>query len=105
MTRSEMALLASRRAAPLQCQTRGGLTPVLLDVTLWKLLELLTKALRRALAYSLFTGRSTMQLCIDIRRLLWRTVGWLSAHPRSPALRDLGLRLSMARWQLASGVP
>ena len=62
MTRAEMSLLASRRAAPLACQSRGGLTPVLLDVTLWRLLELLTKALRRAVAYALFTGRSTVQV-------------------------------------------
>ena len=62
MTLTEMSLLASRRAAPLACQSRGGLTPVLLDVTLWRLLELLTKALRRAVAYALFTGRSTVQV-------------------------------------------
>jgi len=62
MTRAEMSLLASRRAAPLACQSRGGLTPVLLDGTLWRLLELLTKALRRAVAYALFTGRSTVQV-------------------------------------------
>ena len=102
MSKLESGLLATRRAAPLACQSQGGLTQVLLDLTLWDTLSVvLGKPLQRIVAYCVFTGRSILQLAVDVRRMLWRTVGWMSAPPRSPVLRDFGLRL--ARWQLCSG--
>jgi hypothetical protein len=86
---------------------RFTLTKLLLDLTLARILLTLTSLLtpfRGLLAWNLFLGRSCWQVARDVQRVLVRLVGWLSARPRSSALRSLGIGLvDVRRWHIAAG--
>lgn len=104
MSKLEPGLLAARRVAPLACQNAGDMSVLLYLGTFAKRLgSTLGIALQRLVFYLLSTGRSVVQLAVDVRRMLYRSVGWMSASPRSPMLRDLGLRFTLPRWKIFSG--
>ncbi|KAK9795501.1 hypothetical protein WJX73_009996 [Symbiochloris irregularis] len=75
---------------------------ILLDVAIWRGLLALGEPVRRLLAALLFLARSGLTLAGDLKRGLWQALGWLSAPPRTPAIRQLGLNLAGARrWHYA----
>lgn len=77
---------------------------ILLDVAIWRGLLALGEPVRRLLALLLFLARSGATLAGDLKRGLWQALGWLSAPPRTPAIRQLGLNLAGARrWHYAVG--
>lgn len=85
MLKFEGGSLVARRVAPQACQaaTSGiptALRPVLRASELCSGAVILT--VQQVVAYCLFTGRSIKQLCVDIQRMLWRSVGWMSSSPR-----------------------
>lgn len=105
MSKMNAGLLATRRVAPLPCQQPSQLAPLLLHLSFFgkSFGIILATALQRLVFSLLASGRSVVQFFVDLQRMVWRSVGWMSASPRSPALRDLGLRFTLPRWKIFSG--
>lgn len=101
MSKPSSGLLASRRVAPLACQNTGDVMPLLLQLSIFG--KTVGRVLQRLVFFLLSSGQSVVQLCVDMRRMLYRSIGWMSASPRSPMLRDLGLRFTLPRWKMFSG--
>lgn len=77
---------------------------LLLDVAIWRGLLVLGEPVRRVLGLIFFLLRSCWTLLGDSKRVLWQALGWLSAPPRTPALRNLGYNLvATRRWHYALG--
>ena len=105
MSKMNAGLLVARRVAPLPCQNTSQLAQLLLHLSFFgkSIGFILATSLQQLVLSLLSSGRSMVQFFVDIRRMIWRSVGWMSASPRSPVLRDLGLRFTIPRWKILSG--
>ena len=79
---------------------------LLLDLAIWNLLGSLGAPVKRLLAFALFLGRSLGTLVTELQRWALSTIGWLSAPPSLPILRNLGQSfLHTRRWHFGAGMP
>lgn len=90
--------------APERRRGTTGNLQLVLDLLLWRIALSLGAPFRRLLAVSLFLGRSSWTLVAEVQRWLLSTVGWLSAPPSLPLLKQLGRGyLQLKRWHLGAG--
>lgn len=94
-----------RRSLKSQPLPRLSFTRLLLDITFMRILLTLLSPFRSIVAWQLFCGRSVLNFAVAIERALLRTAGWLSAPPKSRALRQLLFSaIDVRRWHLAAGM-
>ena len=100
-----LAPFAAKRA-----DCRGALSAgdrfnrLLLDVAVWRGVLALAVPVRRLFALLLLCTKSCWTLAGDAKRVLWQALGWLSAPPKYPFLKQLGLGVvGSRRWHYAVG--
>ena len=86
------------------CTKQPNFSALLLDFTLVRLLGALSGPLRRVVALYVVLGRSLWTLVGQLVFKVADGVGWLSAPPRSPALRSVGRGIiTVRRWHYTIG--
>lgn len=85
--------------------TPFSVTKLLLDISILRILFLLVTPFKRFLAWQFSCGRSVWNAAAVFERSLLQAVGWLSAPPKSKALRHLlSSSLDIRRWHLVAGL-
>ena len=93
-------------AGRVSCTKQPNFSSLLLDFTLVRLLGALGGPLRRVVALYVVLGRSLWTLVGQLVFKVADGVGWLSAPPRSPALRSVGRGIiTVRRWHYTIGEP
>ena len=74
------------------------------QLTLWRILYVLSQPFRRLVALQFYFGRSLYTVFVDFQRSLWGILGWFSAPPRTLRLRRLGRGyFRVRRWHGIAG--
>ena len=67
----------------------GQIAATSIELSLWRVLYVLSQPFRRLIALQFFFGRSLYTVFVDFQRSLWGILGWFSAPPRTLRLRKL----------------
>lgn len=98
------SLMKGHQGLPKQPLSGLSVTKLLLDIAFLRILLTIISPFRSFFAWQLFCGRSLFQLAVAVERSVLRTTGWLSAPPKSRALRHLFFSaIDVRRWHIAAG--